>query len=100
MISCMIIRHSSITNLTKFKLLRFLFYQANFEIHVAEKDTALIYIWHIQQTDLWQAVSILAVTDLEVGYGFGLNKREARKKADHVLRKWQKGRTLSTGSQT
>ncbi|MFD1170951.1 hypothetical protein [Oceanobacillus picturae] len=71
-------------------MLRFLFHEVNFEIHVVKRDTVVIYVWNIQQTDLWQAAVMVAVTDIEVGYGKGLGKREARKKAEQVLRKWDK----------
>ncbi|MCG3421164.1 hypothetical protein ACTWPF_16625 [Oceanobacillus sp. M65] len=86
--SCMILRHPTISNLTKCKMLRFLFHEVNFEIHVVKQDTVVIYVWNIQQTELWQAAVMVAVTDIEVGYGKGFSKHEARKKADHVLRKW------------
>lgn len=76
-------------------MLRFLFHEVNFEIHVVKRDTVVIYVWNIQQTDLWQAAVMVAVTDIEVGYGRGFNKREARKKADHVLRKWHTTPTSS-----
>ncbi|RIU88800.1 hypothetical protein D1864_17020 [Oceanobacillus picturae] len=89
MVSCMILRHPTISNLTKCKMLRFLFHEVNFEIHVVKQDTVVIYVWNIQQTDFWQAAVMVAVTDIEVGYGRGFGKREARKKAEQVLRKWR-----------
>lgn len=89
MVSCMILYHSTITSLTKSRILRSIFYGEEFEIEVFNARAMTIYLWNVKKIDIWQAAALLESTNIQIGYGFGINKSEASSNADDMLEKWK-----------
>lgn len=87
MISCLILGHPTITNLTKCKLLRFIFHEDEYEIQVIQKNTIVIYLWNVEKVKVWQTVANFESTEVLVGYGFGKRKNEAYDAANTLLRR-------------
>jgi hypothetical protein len=85
----MILYHSTITSLTKSRVLRAIFYGEEFEIEVLDAQSMIIYVWNVKKIDIWQAAVLLESADIQLGYGFGDYKIEARRNAEHVLEKWK-----------
>lgn len=88
MVSCLILQHSTITSLTKCKMLRFIFKDYVFEIEVLSKDTAISYIYDVEKHMVWRAFALFETTNMIVGYGFGKDKVEARWLAEDMLETW------------
>ena len=85
MIGCLILYHTSVLSLTKCRMLRSMFYKYEFEIHVLENFTVLMFIWDIQIEEIWQAAIIIESENIAVGYGLSRNKLEAEEKARRRL---------------
>lgn len=81
MLSCLILYHESISSLTKCKMLRYMFKDEQFEIHVVENNTVLMYIWNVDKKMIWQAALNFEVSGIAVGYGFEEVKYGARRQA-------------------
>jgi len=88
-LGCLILYHPTITGLTKCKMLRAMFHEYDFEIHVVEKHTVVFYVWNIHRQEIWQAAATFESTNIACGYGFGKRKKGAWKEAAQVLEKWQ-----------
>ncbi|MBY7142742.1 hypothetical protein KFZ56_06555 [Virgibacillus sp. NKC19-3] len=88
MVSCLILYHSSITSLTKCKILRAMFHEEEFEINVIEDNTVIIFIWNLNKEAIWQAVVNFETTNMKIGFGFGERKHDARIEANNVLEEW------------
>ena len=89
MVSCMILYHPTITSLTKSRLLRSIFHKDAFEIEVLDHRTMIIYLWNLQKIDVWQVAALLESVDIQLGYGFGNYKIEAKTDAKDMLEKWR-----------
>lgn len=85
MVSCLILYHSTITSLTKCKILRAMFKEEEFEIDVIENNTVMIYLWNVEKERIWQAAIDFETTNIVSGYGFGRRKIDARIQAFEVL---------------
>lgn len=88
MVGCLILYHDSITSLTKSKMLRAIFYEKEFEIHVLDHRTVVLYVWGIEdeKEDIWQAAANFTSTNIVVGYGFGKGRCDANLEANKVLK--------------
>jgi hypothetical protein len=80
--------HTTITFLTKSRILRAMFHSENFEIEVLDKNTMIIFLWNVNKMDVWQAAVLLESTGIQFGYGFGDYKLEARTSAEEMLEAW------------
>ncbi len=89
MVSCMILYHSTITSLTKSRILRSIFHGEEFEIEVLNERTMIIYLWNVKKIDIWQAAALLESTNIQLGFGFGIDKSEASLNADDMLKRWR-----------
>ncbi|UJL47311.1 hypothetical protein KFZ58_05220 [Virgibacillus sp. NKC19-16] len=100
MVSCLILYHSTITSLTKCKILRAMFHEEEFEINVIGENTVIIFLWNLDKEKVWQAVVNFETTNMKIGYGFGDRKNDAIKEAEAVLEEWifteKAGESLST----
>lgn len=85
MVSCLILYHSTITNLTKCKILRAIFHVEEFELQVMDNNTVIIYVWNINKEAFLEAVVNLETTDIELGYGFGNRKMNAKIEAEELV---------------
>lgn len=88
MVSCLILYHSTITSLTKCKILRAMFHEEEFEINVIEDHTVIIFIWNLDKEKIWQAVVNFETTNMKLGYDFGERKKDAITEARNVLDEW------------
>jgi hypothetical protein len=84
-LGCLILYHPKVSSVTKSKLLRSMFFQHLFEIEVEENRTVIAFVWNVEQKEIWHAAALFEFSNITCGYGFGLNKKEARKRADQVL---------------
>src|SRR5699024_4070498 len=84
-LSCLILYHPKVTSLTKSKILRSLFVEHLYEIEVEENHTFIMFVRNVHKKEIWQAVASFESSNITCGYGFGLNKEEARRQADLVL---------------
>jgi len=87
MVSCLILFHSTITSLTKCKILRFIFHGDDYEINVIENNTVIIYLWNVKKIKIWQAAVHFESTNMFTGYGFGRTKENALNNANNILEK-------------
>ncbi|WP_164670011.1 hypothetical protein [Virgibacillus doumboii] len=85
MVSCLILYHDSITNLTKIMILRAIFLDKEFEIDIVDAGTTVIYIWNVNKMAIWQAALALETTNIKTGYGFGKRKADAWNDAMRIL---------------
>jgi hypothetical protein len=83
----MILDHPTVSNLTKCKMLRFMFHEDDCEIQVTEKNTVVIYLWNVDKIKVWQVVADLLSTNIYAGYGFGSRKKLAYEDANNTLAK-------------
>ncbi|WP_373895378.1 hypothetical protein [Virgibacillus sp. CBA3643] len=88
MVSCLILYHTTITSLTKCKILRAMFHEEEFEINVIGENTVIIFLWNLDKEKVWQAVVNFETTNMKVGFGFGERKRDAITEARKVLDAW------------
>src|SRR5690625_5939988 len=91
MFSCLVLYHSTISSLTKCRILRYTFHKEDFEIEVIGNRTVIIYIRNIHEMKVWQAVMNIEMMDILVGYGFGNQKDQTRISAFNRLRLIRKG---------
>jgi len=68
-------------------MLRAMFYEYEFEIHVVENNTVVFYAWNISKKAIWQSVALFESTNIACGYGFGERKKDAWQEAVQVLQK-------------
>ncbi|SFB16777.1 hypothetical protein SAMN04488072_108180 [Lentibacillus halodurans] len=85
MVSCLILFHKTITSLTKITILRAVFQEEDFEIHVIDKDTVMMYLWNVDKASILQVALVLETEDINTGFGFGACKLEALNEAKGVL---------------
>jgi hypothetical protein len=85
MVGCLIVYHRSITSLTKSKILRAMFHEREFEIHIEDHHTAILYVWGMEKEEIWQAATNFISSKVLVGYGFGDEKNEAEEAARKIL---------------
>lgn len=85
MVSCLILYHPTITISTKCMILRSIFLDEDFEIHVISEQTTIIYVWNVEKSLIWQAALSLETTNIMVGYGFGRFKKDAHHQAWEIL---------------
>lgn len=90
MVGCLILYHDSITSITKSKILRSMFHKKEFEIHVQDHRTVVLYVWDMEdeKEEIWQAAANFASTNIIVGYGFGKRKQDAKEAANEILNRW------------
>lgn len=101
MVSCLILYHATITGLTKCTILRAVFHEEDFEIHVSGNNTVILIAWNVKKEQIWQTVADFESTNIKVGYGFGEIKADAEKEAVKVLKQWlSMDEKLSTGLST
>lgn len=77
MVGCLILYEPAILSLTKSRMLRSMFYQRKFEIHVLANYTVLIFVWNINRTQVWQAALIMESENIAVGYGVAESEMDA-----------------------
>lgn len=87
MISCLVLYHPSVTVLTKSKILRMMFCDFDFSIHVGKMQTVTIFIKDIEIENIWQAAALFGSTNILTGYGFGKSEKEAEIKAWQIILK-------------
>lgn len=87
MVSCLILYHTTITSLTKCKILRAMFHTEDFEIVVGAANMVTIYLWNVGKIDIWQAATDFESTNIITCYGFGERMREAHLQAQFLLGK-------------
>ncbi|GGB57688.1 hypothetical protein GCM10011409_38970 [Lentibacillus populi] len=85
MVSCLILYHHTITSLTKSFMLRAMFHEEDFEIHVSGNNTVTIFLWNVNKEAVWQAALEFEMADIMTGYGFGKQKNDAEKEATKTL---------------
>ncbi|GGK03591.1 hypothetical protein GCM10007063_27330 [Lentibacillus kapialis] len=81
MVGCLILYHQTITSLTKIRILRAIFHEEDFEIHVMGSNTVIMYLWNVDKGVILQTALILETEFIETGFGFGNCKRNALKNA-------------------
>ncbi|TFJ91483.1 hypothetical protein [Lentibacillus salicampi] len=84
MLSCLILHHKTITSLTKIMLLRTVFHEEEFEIHVIGQGTVIMYLWNVDKAVILQAALIFETEQIETGFGFGDCKRNALNNAQAI----------------
>lgn len=69
-------------------MLRAIFHEEDFEIHVIGNNTVILYAWNVKREVIWQAAANFESTKIKPGYGFGEKKADAGERALAVLDKW------------
>src|SRR5699024_7460119 len=87
MVSCLILCHPTITSATKSKILRFMFYEDDYEINVIDNNTVMRYLRKVKKIKIWQEALHFESTNMFAGYGFGKTKEKALNKASNTLEK-------------
>src|SRR5699024_9386600 len=75
MVSCLILYRSDITSWIKCFLLRAIFMEEDFEIHVIESSTVILFAWNVDKASIWQAAMLFESAGVLTGYGFGKRKK-------------------------
>src|SRR5699024_3827400 len=90
MVSCLILYRSDITSWIKCFLLRAIFMEEDFEIHVIESSTVILFAWNVDKASIWQAAMLFESAGVLMGYGFGKRKRTAYTAASAIPAKRKK----------
>lgn len=86
MVGCLILYHVTISGLTKCKVLRAMFHEKEYEIHVSGKNTVVLYLWNVKKIEVWQAAVDFESTNITACYGFGRIMEDAHMNAEKLLR--------------
>ncbi|MGM8213746.1 hypothetical protein ACLIBH_13315 [Virgibacillus sp. W0430] len=87
MVSCLILYEPTMLSLTKCRMLRSMFFKRQYEIHVLENHTVLIFLWNINWEEVLQSALILETERIAVGYGWAEHKEGAELYARSKLMK-------------
>src|SRR5699024_5032063 len=87
LVHCVILYHHTITNLTKCFLLRAIFHEEVFEIHVRACDKVVIFLWNVPEATIQRAASDFEMAAIITGWGEGKVKKEAENDAWEALAK-------------
>ncbi|WP_100013312.1 hypothetical protein [Lentibacillus sediminis] len=88
LVSCLILKHSTITSFTKMQMVQAIFFSADVEINETDDHTVVTYIWNAGRDEIWQAVADFQTTNMRIGYGFGERKIDAKREALKKLEQW------------
>lgn len=83
----MILYHTTVSSLTKCKILRAMFHTEDFEIVVEGANTVTIYLWNVEKVDVWQAVADFESTNIIACFGFGKSMEEAHAQSQDLLQR-------------
>jgi hypothetical protein len=86
MISCIVVDDQQFMKSFNKSNIEVMFYGENFEMDEHRSGMILIFIHEVERLKIWQAVLDLEVDQIPVGFGFGMEKEEAREKALYRLK--------------
>ncbi|QKY68257.1 hypothetical protein Len3610_00115 [Lentibacillus sp. CBA3610] len=72
-----------------------MFHEEDFEIHVVEAATVIMYLWNVDKESILQAALIFETENINTGFGFGDCKMDALDEARMILSQSTKLSTTS-----
>jgi|SRR5699024_5295744 len=85
MVSCLILSHKTIPLVTRRTILEAMLMLIDFEFAESTNDTTCVYLWNVKKKKVWQSALHLEFAGIDVGYGFGKQKKEAKEDAERIL---------------